>query len=196
MTDDDQISFVHLTLNARTERFIISCLNGYCKSKRGSKKNIACLESENDICIHLKEVKNNAEFWKDLAREEQEERPFDNENLPVLEEFDYLEENDKEKDVMEPDTASCANFNVDEGMWCFQSESTHSPRTQSDPELSKNVRERNSSWIPLNTTDFDGGCVKGPDLSRDVPEFMCQCGAGWVNDIYPEGKKIFDRTIP
>jgi len=65
---------------------------------------------------------------------------------------------------------------------------------QQDSKLSKNVRER-YIWCLSDFSNTENGCIKGPDLVSDVPDFQCNCGAGWTDTNHVLGQTLLDRTL-
>ncbi|XP_052063111.1 uncharacterized protein LOC127702847 [Mytilus californianus] len=81
---DDDISLVHLTFNSRLQRYIVSCLNGLCKSKKGCKKNVDCLNTDQNLCVHLSELKNAPHFWTEFSKPEAAVNTENDENIQLI----------------------------------------------------------------------------------------------------------------
>ncbi|KAK3580837.1 hypothetical protein CHS0354_032892 [Potamilus streckersoni] len=64
---DDEVSFVHLTFSARVQRYIISCTNGFYRSRKGFKRNVDLLTKGANVCNHLMELKNLPQYWMEFS---------------------------------------------------------------------------------------------------------------------------------
>ena len=191
--DSDALSFVNLTYNKRLDRYIASCEDGYCKSKKGSKK---CVENlmKGKHCPHLEILKCNPHFWNDFASSE-DNVEIDNEyeieqNQVLRQEIDDVDE--IQEDEVKVDCTY--NFDPETGLWTFPCKSKHIPRNQNDIELQKNVRIRDN-WNYMNLSKTDEGYLKGENLIPNIPVDNCSCKVGWHDEDRPEGIIKRSRTL-
>ena len=161
-----EVSFLSLTYNSRKMRYIVSCHDGLCKSKKGSKRHVESLETA-DLCPHLFILKANPQYWKNYT------------NLNNSEETDIPSDDESKSPVDN-------HFNPDTGLWSFPCKSKHKPRMKGDENLIKNIRLRDT-WMYDKLTKTDDGCLSGPHLIPEIPEKTCPCGSGWTNSENPEG---------
>ncbi|CAC5425017.1 unnamed protein product [Mytilus coruscus] len=191
---DDDISLVHLTFNSRLQRYIVSCLNGLCKSKKGCKKNVDCLNTDQNLCVHLSELKNAPHFWTEFSKPEAAVNTENDENIQLIDqEIQEITGNAIEEEI--PTMNSCdSNFDVTSGLWSFPCISSHKPRKQQDPNLVQNIQHRYILGA-LNLNNVENGCIKGPHLIPDIPTSVCPCGAGWTSNQQLNGVTTFSRVL-
>ncbi|XP_069109368.1 uncharacterized protein [Argopecten irradians] len=190
---DGEPSFVHITFNASTGKYVISCLNGYCKSIKGAKRNIELFDDSNSLCEHLKCIHKSQEWqtFKLESIEDFDEQPFDDPHadLPQI-------ELDIGSDILEDFSNNTECFDVSSGLWKFTCKSSHSARKECSEELAAAVQirdllnDKNEDCIPRVD-----GCLKGPIFVQSIPVTTCPCGAGWTSSEYPDGVTIFKRRI-
>ncbi|XP_069101637.1 uncharacterized protein [Argopecten irradians] len=185
------LSFVHITFNASTNRYVISCLNGYCKSVKGAKRNIDLFDNNDSLCEHLKSIHESNE-WQNfkVERNDFDQETFDSDSHEDLPEIEI--EIGSELLVDSEDSPGC--FDISSGLWHFTCRSLHYPRKEFSNELAAAIQSRdlisdnNGACVPR----IDG-CLKGPVFVQDIPDTPCSCGAGWFDFQHPQGKTIFKR---
>lgn len=170
------VSFLSLSYNSRKMRYIASCHNGFCKSKKGSKRYIESLENA-DLCPHLSILKANPQYWKNYSN-------LDNSITREI-------PSDEETSISQDENN---NFDPITGLWSFPCKSKHKPRKKGDESLVKNIRYRDT-LIYDRLTKTDDGCLNGPNLIPEIPEKTCACGSGWTNSENPEGIIVDTRRI-
>lgn len=179
---DGNCCFAGLSFNTTTNKYIISCQNGYCKSHAGAKRNVDNLTNSSRLCEHLKAIRQEPIHWEDLVsnatvdnNEEDEEdggqtSSMNDQTEPLLTE---LEENNIFDPVL--------------GLWKFPAKSSHCPRKENDEHLAAAIQERDT-WNDRNPACVPriNGCLQGPNLGTDVPSELCPCGAGWTDPDHPD----------
>ena len=178
--ENGTVSIVSLSYNNRKGRYIASCHNGSCKSKKGSKKYVQHLVSAN-LCPHLATLKDNPQFWKKLTNTNNSETSdiSDDEECEFAQNETVHTQDDCVTDL------SC-NFNPDTGLWSFPCKSKHRPRKCGDGGLVKNIRLRDT-WMYERLQKLEDGCLEGPNLIPEITEETCACGAGWTNSENIDG---------
>ena len=178
--DDDVPSFVHLTFNRRLNKFIVSCLNGKCRSKKGHKKTLNNFQSSN-LCKHLTALKQQTNYWIHLTENDS--------SVQFILDEENLDTNFQDIEISE--------FDDESGLWQFPSISKHSPQTNDSQILQRNVQRRDT-WNDQNLIRLADGSFKGPILSPDIPLSTCDCGAGWLKshedvDYCENGLTVLDK---
>ncbi|XP_069108872.1 uncharacterized protein [Argopecten irradians] len=190
---EDDPSFVHITFNAGIDRYVISCMNGYCKSVRGSKRNIDNFSNSKTLCKHLKVIYESQE-WTEFKTENGEDIELDQTNLEnnsAIPEIELDIESELLSDPTDHDV-----FDQASGLWKFPCKSTHTAQMEYSEELSYAVQARDM----LNDKNSDcvpriDGCLKGPILVHKSPTTTCPCGVGWTNNNNPQGVTTFSRKL-
>ena len=176
------VSIVSLSYNNSKKRYIASCHNGSCKSKKGSKKYVEHLVSGN-LCPHLTTLRDNPQFWKKLQNTENSETGDVSDDDEYEDQFTSDETVQTQDDSM---TDLSYNFNPDTGLWSFPCKSKHIPKKCGDGSLVKNIRLRDT-WLYERLQKHEDGCLKGPNLIPEIPDKMFSCGADWTNDEHVNG---------
>ena len=116
---EEDITFVHLTFNTfSVQRYIISCTNGFCKSRKGFKRNVDLLTKGGNLCRHLMQLKNAPHLWSEFSvctstsAHTDDDMEIDDEASSGVDE----QEPAIEKTFFDD---SESNFNVVDGLWSF-----------------------------------------------------------------------------
>ncbi|KAL4229192.1 hypothetical protein ACF0H5_012236 [Mactra antiquata] len=170
---EDMPSFVNFTFSQRINKYIVSCMNGKCRSLRGHKKVINNL-CNSDVCKHIDVIKNHPELWEDLI----------NDQYSVNLDIELDNETSEETDISN-DSSFENCFDSNSGLWKFKCRSSHSPAKRDCKILKSNVLTRDR-WNDDNLERLGDGSLKGPALYPDIPDNTCSCRAGWIkqeNDV-------------
>jgi len=181
-----EASFVPISLKVHTKKFIVSCLNDYCRSSKGSKKNIENFDTSEELCDHLHVVRS-SKFWQELK---------------VVDEKVDLEENsgnfdgavDIDLDILSPPVSEVEYFDEATGLRSFPCRSLHKPHKEFSEELSSCIRERDT-WNERNLIRNSDGCLLDPELVVLIPDTHSECGSDWVDSNKPDGMKRLDRKV-
>ena len=183
VADNEEIpSLVHLTFNKNVDHYIVSCFNGKCLSSKGHKKTLKTFANA-AVCKHLTILRNQTAYWHDLIEKELPPTLNGEENIIL-------------GDNLEKDSEP--NFDENTGLWKFLCKSRHAPSERNSPIFKKKVIERDN-WNDCTLERFSDGCLNGPVLVSDIPEFTCDCGSGWLSrtdeeDYCADGRTCHDKN--
>ncbi|CAC5425041.1 unnamed protein product [Mytilus coruscus] len=181
---DDDISLVHLTFNSCLQRYIVSCLNGLCKSKKGCKKNVDCLNTDQNVCVHLSELKNAPLFSTEFSKPEAAVNTENDENIQLIDqEIQEITGNTIQEEIPTMNFSD-SNFDVPSGLWSFPCISSHKPRKQQDPSLVQNIQHHIPTWCNyiFKSTHYlyKNSTVQCQVYSRSCVNEESQCKEDWV----------------